>query len=119
MLIFERTDGEPRLIGSCGLGRRVSGNVELGYWIARPYWGRGYATEAGRALVAIARALGIARLEASHFLDNPASGRVLEKLGFQSTGLIAPRLSCARGTEVPARYFRLTLARIESEVLAA
>ena len=110
LLIFERTDGEPVLAGACGLGRRTSGAVELGYWIARAHWGRGFATEAGQALVGIARALGIARLEASHFLDNPASGRVLEKLGFQSTGMIASRLSCARGVEIPARYFRLDLA---------
>jgi RimJ/RimL family protein N-acetyltransferase len=120
LLIFERTDGEPVLAGACGLGRRASGNVELGYWIARPFWGRGFATEAGLALVAMARALGLSRLEASHFLDNPASGRVLEKLGFQSTGLIAPRLSCARGVEIPARYFRLELAAgVEGEALAA
>jgi RimJ/RimL family protein N-acetyltransferase len=119
LLIFERTDGAPLLVGSCGLGRRASGSVELGYWIARPHWGQGFATEAGRALLAIASALGLTRLEASHFLDNPASGRVLEKLGFRSTGLIAPRLSCARGTEIPARYFRLELAREERKALAA
>jgi RimJ/RimL family protein N-acetyltransferase len=120
LLVFERTHGEPALVGACGLGRRSSGAVELGYWIVRGHWGRGLATEAGRALVDIARALGIARLEASHFLDNPASGRVLEKLGFQSTGLIAPRLSCARGIEIPARYFRLQLGvRSEDEAIAA
>ena len=115
LLIFERTDGEPQLVGSCGLGRRPSGAVELGYWISRPYWGQGFATEAGKALVGMAGALNIERLEASHFLDNPASGRVLEKLGFQSTGMIAPRLSCARGMEIPARYFRLEMSRFEDE----
>jgi RimJ/RimL family protein N-acetyltransferase len=119
LLIFERTDAEPVLAGSCGLGRRPSGAVELGYWIARNHWGRGIATEAGQALVAIARTLGIARLEASHFLDNPASGRVLEKLGFQPNGMIAPRLSCARGFEIPARYFRLELTNESEEALAA
>ena len=121
LLIFERTDGDPLLAGACGLGRRASGNVELGYWIARAHWGRGFATEAGRALVGIARALGISRLEASHFLDNPASGRVLEKLGFQPNGMIAPRLSCARGVEIPARFFRMELASLkdEDESLAA
>jgi RimJ/RimL family protein N-acetyltransferase len=121
LLIFERTDIEPVLVGACGLGRRSSGNVELGYWIGRAHWGRGFATEAGRALVGIARALGLRRLEASHFLDNPASGRVLEKLGFQANGLIAPRMSCARGTEIPARYFRMELAASveDDEVLAA
>ena len=119
LLIFERTGSAPSLVGSCGLGRRASGAVELGYWIARPHWGQGFATEAGRALLDIAKALGLKRLEASHFLDNPASGRVLEKLGFRSTGLIAPRLSCARGTEIPARYFRLELAWEERKELAA
>lgn len=120
-LIFERTEGAPRLIGSCGLGRRPSGAVELGYWIARPFWGRGFATEAATALIDIARALGLRQLEASHFIDNPASARVLDKLGFESTGLIAPRMNCARGEEVPARLMRLRLdGRIEvQEALAA
>ena len=120
-LIFERTDGKPRLVGSCGLARRSSGGVELGYWIARPFWGRGLATEASSALVDIARALRLPRLQATHFIDNPASGRVLEKLGFEALGIIALRLSRARGEEAPARMFRLELERPEQaeEVLAA
>ena len=101
LLVFERTAGAPQLVGSCGLGRRPSGAVELGYWIARPRWGRGFATEAAAALVEIARALGLACLEGSHFLDNPASGRVLEKLGFEPLGIVAPRMSCARGDRSP------------------
>jgi RimJ/RimL family protein N-acetyltransferase len=109
LLIFERTAGAPQLAGACGLGRRASGAVEMGYWIARGHWARGFATEACAALIDIARALGIARLEASHFIDNPASARVLDKLGFESTGLIAPRMSCARGEQVPARLMRLRL----------
>ena len=48
-------------------------------------------------------------LEGSHFLDNPASARVLEKLGFEPLGIVAPRMSCARGEEVPARLMRLEL----------
>jgi RimJ/RimL family protein N-acetyltransferase len=123
LLVFERTPFEPRLIGSCGLGRRPSGSVEMGYWIARPFWGRGFATEACSAMVEIARALGLAQLEGSHFLDNPASARVLEKLGFEPIGIVAPRMSCARGCEVPARLMRLELgaeAKVEEdEVLAA
>ena len=120
-LIFERTDGEPRLIGSCGLARRSSGAVELGYWIARPFWGRGFATEASSALIDIVRALRLPQIQASHFIDNPASGRVLEKLGFEPLGIIALRLSCGRGEEAPARMFRLELERAEQaeEVLAA
>jgi RimJ/RimL family protein N-acetyltransferase len=114
-LVFERTAGDPRLVGSCGLGRRPSGAVELGYWIARPFWSRGYATEAATALIDIARTLGFTRLEGSHFLDNPASGRVLEKLGFQPLGITAPRMSCARGAEAQSRLLRLTLTD-ESEL---
>ena len=122
LLIFERTAGAPHLIGSCGLARRQSGAVELGYWIARPSWGRGYATEACTALVDIARTLALPCIEGSHFLDNPASGRVLEKLGFEPLGIIAPRMSCARGEEVPARLMRLRLSAggcAEDEQLAA
>ena len=123
LLIFERTASEPRLIGSCGLGRRPSGAVEMGYWIARPHWGQGFATEACGALVGIARALALPSLEGSHFIDNPGSARVLEKLGFEPLGLIAPRMSCARGEEVPARLMRLRLqtdvAEEEDEALAA
>jgi RimJ/RimL family protein N-acetyltransferase len=122
-LIFERTDAAPRLIGSCGLGRRPSGAVEMGYWISRSFWGRGFASEACTALIEIARTLGLSRLEASHFIDNPASARVLDKLGFESIGIIAPRMSCARGEEVPARLMRLRLtASVEAdagEALAA
>lgn len=114
-LITERTTTAPRIVGACGLGRRPSGAVELGYWIARPFWGRGFATEAGTALVEIARTLKLPRLEASHFVDNPASGRVLEKLGFIPTGLSAPRYSCARRGEAMTRMLRLRLAeRVEA-----
>jgi RimJ/RimL family protein N-acetyltransferase len=125
LLIFERGQGAPQLVGACGLGRRASGSVEMGYWIARPFWGRGYATEACGALVDIARTLGRPSVEGSHFLDNPASARVLEKLGFEPLGIVAPRMSCARGMEVPARLMRLRLQadapvkRREEEPLAA
>ena len=110
LLMVERGDGPPRLVGACGLGRRASGAVEMGYWVTRDSWGRGFATEACTALVDIARTLGLKRLEGSHFIDNPASGRVLEKLGFAATGLIAPRFSCARESDSPARLMRLDLA---------
>jgi RimJ/RimL family protein N-acetyltransferase len=110
MLVFDLTAGAPQLAGVAGLARRTSGSVELGYWISRGFWRRGIATEAATALIDIARAIGLPRLEASHFTDNPASARVLEKLGFQPTGIVAPRRSCARGTEVPARLMQLRLA---------
>ena len=118
LLITLRTGAAPLLIGACGFARRASGAVELGYWIARRYWNHGFATEAGHALIDIARTLGLPQLEAGHFIDNPASGRVLEKLGFVATGLGADRYNCARGGEAPTRLFRLTLASGE-EALAA
>ena len=117
-LITERTDGAPRIVGSCGLGRRPSGSVEMGYWIGRQHWGKGFATEASRALIEIAKALKLPRLEASHFLDNPASGRVLEKLGFVATGMSAERYSCARGGEAMAKIYRLRLIE-RQEAMAA
>lgn len=77
---------------------------EVGYWYGRPHWGRGYATEALRA--ALARAAehwGVRALVSGHFVDNPASGRVLEKAGFLYTGDRRPRISLARGEEVETR----------------
>lgn len=120
-LAFERTDGAPRLVGGCGLGRRPSGAVELGYWIAREHWNRGLATEAAGAVLDIARTMGFAQVEASHYLDNPASARVLEKLGFTPTGITALRMSCARSAEAPVRMLRLSLnvRRRSVESLAA
>lgn len=97
-----------RLIGSVGLARDGD-QVELGYWIGRPYWGQGYATEASRALLSLAKGLGHKRLVASHFIDNPASGRVLRKLGFCPTGVVRNRFSLGRGEEAPALQLALDL----------
>lgn len=109
-LVFLRTQGAPRLIGGVGFGGTPQGELEFGYWIARPYWGLGFATEAARAAIDNARhSLRLKRLVAGHFLDNPASGRVLEKLGFRPTGLTRPRCSAGRGTEAPSREFALDI----------
>ena len=83
------------LIGCVGLGRDGD-DVQLGYWIARDHWGRGYATEAARAVANLAGALGHRRIAASHFTDNPASGKVLRKVGFQPTGEQRVRYSSGR-----------------------
>ncbi len=77
---------------------------EVGYWFGRPHWGRGYATEALRAALArAAQGWGVRALLSGHFVDNPASGRVLEKAGFLYTGDRRPRISLARGEEVETR----------------
>jgi RimJ/RimL family protein N-acetyltransferase len=115
MLIFRRTLGAPQLAGAIGFGRRPDGEMEFGYWIARPFWGLGYATEAGRAVIAMARdSLRLDRIQAGHFVDNPASGRVLRKLGFLPTG-VAPRYSAGRGAAAPCREYSLVLDRAEAE----
>lgn len=97
------------LIGCIGIDAQGS-DVELGYWIARQHWGQGYASEAGRGVIEIAATLGYKALVASHFLDNPASGKVLAKLGFQPTGRVVNRHSCGRGEEAPAAEYSLDLA---------
>lgn len=104
-LVFARTGGAPRLVGGCGIKPDEDGRPELGYWIARSYWGLGFATEAGRQLVHIARAMNLPKLTAGHFLDNPASGAVLRKLGFKPTGRVAQRYSLARGGEAAVALF--------------
>ena len=100
LLVFTRTGGAPRLIGGCDLHRGADGAVELGYWIGRPYWGLGFATEAARAVLGMGRACGHTAIRAGHFVDNPASGRVLRKLGFRPTGAFTRRHSPARGEDV-------------------
>jgi RimJ/RimL family protein N-acetyltransferase len=97
MLVFLRTSGAPELIGNIALKQKPDGRTVLGYWITPDRWGRGYATEAARAVIDIARdGLRLPALSASHFRDNPASGRVLRKLGFQPTGRVAPCFSAGR-----------------------
>lgn len=112
-LIFLRTAGKPKLIGGIGLNA-AEGGMELGFWIAPAYWGLGFATEAGRAVVAMARhTLRLPELRAAHFIDNPASGRVLRKLGFERTGHAAPRTSQARRAEVLAVEYSVDLTQAE------
>jgi RimJ/RimL family protein N-acetyltransferase len=108
-LIFERTDGPARLAGSIGLDRRDEGDEhELGYWIAREAWGRGYATEAGQAILQLAfDGLRLPSVDAGHYLDNPASGAVLRKLGFRATGEVRGTFCRARDAIVPAARYAL------------
>jgi RimJ/RimL family protein N-acetyltransferase len=109
LLIFERTSAEPRLVGGIGLARNA-GQVILGYWIVPSSWGKGFATEAGRAVIDLARGtLRIGQLKAQHFVDNPASGRVLRKLGFAATGEREPLFSAGRNATCPGLSYRLDL----------
>jgi RimJ/RimL family protein N-acetyltransferase len=106
------------IIGTVGF-RQADGGLELGYWIGREHWGRGYATEAGRGALEVAHAIGHRRVLAGHYVDNPASGRVLRKLGFRETGEVRPTFCRARGGElVLARRYALDLAGAEGEAVA-
>jgi RimJ/RimL family protein N-acetyltransferase len=96
-VMIQRTGGAPRIVGGIGIAPAPDDGLEIGYWVAPRYWGLGFATEAGRAVMHIARALNLPRLKAAHFVDNAASGAVLRKLGFRPTGRTAPRHSSARG----------------------
>ena len=70
------------LVGAIGLRPAATEHENLSFWIGRPYWGRGYATAATRAVIALAFALlDIDTLTAAHLVRNPASGRVMEKCG--------------------------------------
>lgn len=97
------------IVGSVGLAEDEAGGVQLGYWIARDHWGRGYATEASRAVLSLARTLGHARVTARHFLDNPASGRVLRKVGFNLTGRVTAAQSLARSEPALAALYAIEL----------
>ena len=62
--------------------------AELGYWVGKPFWGQGYCTEAAQAVIAYGfQTLGLNRIQAHHFGRNPASGRVMQKLGMRYEGL--------------------------------
>jgi RimJ/RimL family protein N-acetyltransferase len=94
------------LIGGCGIARCDSGG-ELGYWVGVPFWGQGFATEAARAVIDHAfGSLGHEVLEAGARASNPASRRVLEKCGFQWTGVRLARVR-AINSAAPADRFRL------------
>lgn len=76
--------GDGLLVGAIALRPRATERENLGYWIGRRHWGRGYATAATRAVIALAFGLlDLDLLGASHLTRNPASGRVLEKCGLQ------------------------------------
>lgn len=104
------TSAKPaEIIGCVGLAEDGD-EVELGYWFARPFWGKGFASEAARAVIGLARTLGHRKLVAGHFVDNPASGKVLRKVGFKPTGQIRQRFSLARGEAVSSVEHSLELA---------
>ncbi len=86
--VTERASG--LLVGANGLViEPAHARAELGYWIGVPYWGRGYATEAGRALLELGFGrMSLNRIQATYITRNPASGRVMQKLGMRPEGVL-------------------------------
>ncbi len=80
---------EGRLVGGIGMiVRRRHDCATIGYWLGRPYWGQGYATEAVRALLAYGfQQQSLEKIEADHLAGNHASGHVMEKAGMKHEGV--------------------------------
>ena len=93
-------------VGVIGLHPHDAG-WELGYWLTPAVWGQGYATEAAQGLCTWARGHEMAPITASHFDDNPASGRVLEKSGFGYTGETGTAFSFGRMGSAPIRHMAM------------
>ena len=94
------------VIGACGV-TALDDQAELGYWLGVPYWGKGYATEALHALIDyVFTDLGHEALNAGARVTNPASRRVLEKCGFQWTGVGLYRINAIKSS-APIDRFRL------------
>lgn len=94
-----------RVIGCADVDEIQDGCGELGYWLERDYWGRGLASEAAGAVHDFAtRTLGLRRLVAGHTADNPASGRILLRLGFRHVA-DRSRSYRSRGAEVVRREY--------------
>ena len=102
------------LIGVMDLFRSTPDAVlEIGYWIGKPYWGQGLSTEAAKAIIQEAReTLGVKALKAGVFADNPASLRVLQKLGFKTTGEEEMYFSMGRLKKVRSKNLRLDFTDI-------
>jgi [ribosomal protein S5]-alanine N-acetyltransferase len=98
-----------RLIGGAGYYQRSSGTAELGFWLGREWWGRGYATEATREVLRYGFEMRrLPGFTSSHFVDNLASAGVLRKLGFEPMGR-ALIICAARGYEVEAVTYWLPI----------
>lgn len=83
-------------------------DAEIGYWVGKPYWNKGICTEALRLMIDYCFDVkGFHALWCDYFVDNPASGRVMEKCGFQDTGKINWCSQLYQGDERPVKVMRL------------
>ena len=105
-LVYAVCDHRLRLMGEVSLVEIYGSTANFTYWLGRSYWGRGYATEAGEALLTLARSLGFKELTALHLQTNEASGRVLHKLEFD---FVEMQERSQRGVMQPFKSYRLDL----------
>ena len=106
-------------VGAIGYGPSCDCNLPAlenepvtGYWIGQPYWNRGICTEAMHLMIQhILTTTDILSLVSGHFIDNPASGRVMEKCGFIPTGETC--VDPSQGRDTPIRVLRLKLRNQE------
>lgn len=121
--IVLRATGE--LIGAmgympqCGLNLPArEGEPMVGYWVGKPYWNQGICTEALQLMIAhIRRNTNYTSLISSHYVDNPASGRVMEKCGFRATGETAIDDTLEPGVPHLMRVLRLELKSTASATI--
>jgi RimJ/RimL family protein N-acetyltransferase len=105
--VFFITRRDATVLGACGVANRAGESAELGYWLAVAFWGNGYATEAARTVIDHAfDDLGCEALHAGARVSNPASRRVLEKCGFEWTGVELYRIR-SLASSAPFDRFRL------------
>ena len=114
-LICAHDGGTTHVVGGMGFAPDDRGEQEFGYWLTPAAWGRGYATEAGRAVVRTAReSLRVKRLVSGHFIDNPASGKVLRKQCGKShrmSSFTGKRVRQLRGTKTVANALAKRIKR--------
>ena len=103
---IDRDTGE--LAVMCGLGSKTPGVYETGYWVTKPFLGRGYATEACHAMILYAfNELGAKEVVITHFDGNDKSQRVIKKLGFEFTHVVKEGIIChTLGHKVDHWYYR-------------
>jgi [ribosomal protein S5]-alanine N-acetyltransferase len=103
------------LCGGIGLVSNLEHHhAELGYWLGVPFWGKGYCTEAAQAVVSFGfEVLNLHRIHAGHFSSNPASGRVLRKLGMKHEGVLRQHI-CKWGDYIDVETYALLASEYES-----
>jgi [ribosomal protein S5]-alanine N-acetyltransferase len=86
--IVETSNGKLAGVVSLMQIHREHRRAELGYWIAVDRWNKGFATEASASILDFGfQSLGLHRIESTHFVRNPASGKVMQKLGMTQEGI--------------------------------